>query len=110
MFLEDVTRTRLFDSRRTEEKGSDVNLASHLLNETFNDRFDVGRERILAAYLHERGFCRPRLSPQLSHIHKHIDHILPRQLAPDAQRLVQYHDGRTPLTLGLGAVEVGVVQ
>jgi uncharacterized LabA/DUF88 family protein len=27
---------------KTEEKGSDVNLASHLLNDAFNDRFDVG--------------------------------------------------------------------
>ena len=26
---------------RTEEKGSDVNLAAHLLNDAFNDRFDV---------------------------------------------------------------------
>lgn len=26
---------------KTEEKGSDVNLAAHLLNDAFNDRFDV---------------------------------------------------------------------
>lgn len=27
---------------KTEEKGSDVDLASHLLNDAFNNRFDVG--------------------------------------------------------------------
>jgi uncharacterized LabA/DUF88 family protein len=33
--------TRFVEVHDTEEKGSDVNLASHLLNDAFNDRFDV---------------------------------------------------------------------
>jgi uncharacterized LabA/DUF88 family protein len=33
--------TKYVEVHDTEEKGSDVNLASHLLNDAFNDRFDV---------------------------------------------------------------------
>ena len=48
--------------------------------------------------------------PQLRRIHKHIQHVLPRQLPRHAQRLVQHVNGRAPLSLAVRAVDVGVVE
>ena len=49
MFLEDVTRMRLIDSRRTYEplrrclkSPFTKAISKHLLNDAFNERFDVG--------------------------------------------------------------------
>ena len=61
----------------------------------------------MATYRHEGASL---LLPQFPHIHKHVGHVLLWQLSLHAQRFVQHLDSRGPFALGLGSVEVGVVQ
>ena len=64
---------------KTEEKGSDVNLAAHLLNDAFNDRFDVA---VVLSNDTDLVECpSPKPAESLRRVASFIRHVTPSRLA-----------------------------